>query len=182
MKCLSCGVEISTKYRFALKKNECPACGKDILKEEDLVLIEELETTILEEINVREESAQILAIELIGKFNISFKNEKPIKAIKQNPNINKETTESVIEDKLPEPTILENVEEKEIISEEERKIMLEKIIKEKYNIDISSVDSGTFNENEEEFNLFDQNDILEIDRLKRIEKQKTNPKSKIKRA
>lgn len=185
MKCLNCEVEISTKYRFALRKNECPACGKEILKEEDLVLIEEIETTILEEINVREESAQVLALALIGKFNINFKNEKPIKNVKHIEVKNEDVSDVVepVAQEVPSSKQLPPKEEvvEEIISDEERKSMLEKIIKQKYNIDISSSEVQTFEENEEFDGLFSQNNILELERLQRLEKQKNNPKSKIKR-
>jgi hypothetical protein len=49
MKCENCGAWVDPNFAFAIKNNQCPACGKEIMNREQLAsylsLVELLNTT-----------------------------------------------------------------------------------------------------------------------------------------
>jgi len=73
MQCITCKVEILPAFKHAVAKNECPACGGQILDEESLALIEDVERTISSEIALREGTANKLAIALVTRYDMVMK-------------------------------------------------------------------------------------------------------------
>lgn len=64
MKCNSCNIEISKEFIFALKANSCPACGKSIMKPEQVgayFSLCELLRSFVQEANVEKVATSILA-------------------------------------------------------------------------------------------------------------------------
>jgi Zn-finger nucleic acid-binding protein len=57
MLCATCGFEVLSSFKHAIARNECPACGGQIMDEESLAVIEDVGRTILESAAVREETA-----------------------------------------------------------------------------------------------------------------------------
>ena len=76
MQCITCKVEILPAFKHAVAKNECRACGGQILDEESLALIEDVERTISSEISLREGTANRLAIALVTKYDMVMKDEQ----------------------------------------------------------------------------------------------------------
>lgn len=76
MQCITCKVEILPAFKHAVAKNECPACGGQILDEESLALIEDVERTISSEISLREGTANRLAIALVTRYDMVMKGEQ----------------------------------------------------------------------------------------------------------
>jgi hypothetical protein len=73
MKCCSCNADIPSSFNFAIQKNECPACGKLIMDEESMALVEELEKFIFNTVKVRSETAHVLALALVVEYSIGIR-------------------------------------------------------------------------------------------------------------
>lgn len=71
MLCVSCKSEISSNFKHAISKNECPFCGGAIFDEEILALVDDLKKTINDEVKLREETVQKLAMAIAVKYNLS---------------------------------------------------------------------------------------------------------------
>jgi hypothetical protein len=73
MQCTNCKTELSFSFKHAFSRNECPACGKEIMDEESLALLEDMKGFLLSEATIREETAHKLAMSLIAKYSISLR-------------------------------------------------------------------------------------------------------------
>lgn len=78
MQCITCKVEIQPAFKHAVAKNECPACGGQILDEESLALIEDVERAISAEVQLREGTANKLAVALVTRYSITLKGDQPM--------------------------------------------------------------------------------------------------------
>lgn len=78
MNCASCGTQVPSAFGYALRKNECPACGKAIMDEESMAIVEELRDFILQTVKVREETADALAMALMVSYSISRHTDQPL--------------------------------------------------------------------------------------------------------
>lgn len=133
MQCSNCKTEISAAFKYSFAKNECPACGKPIMDEESLALMEDMQRLLLAEGNIRQETAQKLAMSLIASYNISFRNGTSI----QKKDVVESKTVSV-----PVPKSQKNntnvVKVEDIpdsgISDEERDRIYEEVVRKKYAI------------------------------------------------
>jgi len=79
MNCASCGTQVPASFGYALRKNECPACGKAIMDEESMAIVEELRGFILQTVKVREETADTLAMALVVSYSISRPDDSPMR-------------------------------------------------------------------------------------------------------
>ncbi len=50
MKCENCGVLINPDFGFAIKNNQCPACGKNIMSKEKAIAVSDLKSLLAENI------------------------------------------------------------------------------------------------------------------------------------
>lgn len=71
MNCPKCNLEISVSFKHALQKNECPACGSSLMDKDTLSMMDNIRDTILEEANVKEETAQRLAMTIVTKYRFA---------------------------------------------------------------------------------------------------------------
>lgn len=135
MQCSNCNTEISMVFKHALQKNECPVCGKSLMDEEMLKILDDLKSTIGEEINVKDESVDRLANALLSKYNISFRDNNYV-SYKKSESIKVYKTGSI-----SSRGALISADEimKEDISDEERDRILEEALKSKFQ-DISMSD------------------------------------------
>jgi predicted RNA-binding Zn-ribbon protein involved in translation (DUF1610 family) len=85
MDCASCKVQISPSFGHAIKKNECPACGKSIMDEESLAMMEDLSGFILGAVRLRAETVEALVLGLVARYEISLRSgaSVPVKASEQ---------------------------------------------------------------------------------------------------
>lgn len=179
MKCKSCKFEIDPALKHAIAQNICPACGKFIIDEETLTLIEDLESTISEEVALRKDTARKLATILVVKYEIS-----PVVKRKTKP---KPKTQEVME---VEETEIVNVSEiPNDIDKATRDKLFEEAVKERYNMmdqtTITAVEEEMVDEHADVANNIlsglgrdsvsdselDGNPALEKDRLLRLAKQ-----------
>jgi Zn-finger nucleic acid-binding protein len=125
MKCTNCKIEISPEFKYAMAKNECPACGNQLLDESSLAIIEDIKATILSEANIREETAQKLAMSIVSKYSISFNgdyNETDGKiAISKRHNGSQQKVAIYVDPML-----------KEDISDKERERLFEEALRDRY--------------------------------------------------
>jgi DNA-directed RNA polymerase subunit RPC12/RpoP len=133
MQCSNCKTEISMMFKHSFLKNECPACGQKLMADDTLKIIEDLKATILEEVNIKEESADKLSMALITKYNISFGNndyvsskigEQGVKVYGGSKSINRISSRG--------PIISAEDMNKEDISDAERDKILEEALMDKY--------------------------------------------------
>ncbi len=75
MKCQNCKIEVDHKFEFAIRSNNCPACGKHIMVPEKLTAY----TSLLELLstNVKNIDADMIASLIVANFDIKqlFKEE-----------------------------------------------------------------------------------------------------------
>lgn len=119
MFCISCNMEIPFEFAAAIQKNECPACGKSIIDDESLALMDELRESISKELKLREESITKLVFMLISKYNISFRDKSNIKSKARVASKKNILTERDFSNDCP-------------ISEEERQKIMEERVAERY--------------------------------------------------
>lgn len=67
MKCVNCGVEVDKGFTFAIKKNECPACGKSIMPPEQLASFNSLKELLA---NVPHVDAEMVASLVVANFEL----------------------------------------------------------------------------------------------------------------
>jgi hypothetical protein len=133
MQCSNCKTEILAVFKYSFAKNECPACGKPIMDEESLALMEDMQRLLLAEGNIRQETAQKLAMSLIASYNISFRGGASV----QKKDITETKMVSTPSPKTPKNNI--NVVKAEDmpsngISDEERDRIYEEVVRKKYAI------------------------------------------------
>jgi len=146
MKCMSCGIEVPSTFRFAIEKNECPSCGKSIMGEEALVLLGQLEETIKINATVRDETAKKLALVLLSEYEIQSNKQPKV----EQPKVEQPKVKA-----NPAPAQKQEViitEEEDEITDEERDRMMEEAIKERYQ-------------------TMDPDQEADMERLKRLAKQ-----------
>jgi len=182
MQCRSCGTPILASFKHAISKNECPACGSQIMDEESLALIENIENLIKEEASVRDETAHHLAMTLVAKYDISLINsELPIK---QNPKSvpYKIAPPSSIKQAIKrESDVVQVPEIPEGISDRERDKIFEEAVRKKYQtVDQIQSDIMTNDIDESQVDIVASDSIfsegssvpiLEQDRVARLAKQ-----------
>src|SRR5690242_8766379 len=102
MKCENCEVNVGQEFAFAIKNNQCPACGKSIMMPEKLASFLSLQNLLRS--NFKELDVEKVASLVVANFNLSqiFKEELP-KAktegiIKVEPEANPSLTDEVSED------------------------------------------------------------------------------------
>lgn len=186
MNCISCGSSVPSNFKYAIMKNECPCCGKCLLDEESLALIESIENTIKNSVNVREETAHNLAVVLISEYEISANKIMSKKSTpKEEIIIPPKTEEVVVSEKIAPPSIIKQesnvVKAPEVpdnISDAEREKIMEEAVKERYNIVEQSnvVDFDDFGELDDPGGIGsmfseESDSILERERIKRLSKQ-----------
>lgn len=207
MQCITCKVEILPAYKHAVAKNECPACGGQILDEESLALIEDVERTISAEISLREGTANKLAIALVTKYDMVMKQGAP--AQQQQMAIAKPKQQAPV--KMAPPSIIQQMQQvaagenimqpananivklanlPEEISDNERERIMAEVVSKRYGMveGLASNDSG-FEEDvsglvdpsviaaSSAFTEGAANPILEAERLQRLAKQQQALKS-----
>lgn len=191
MRCVSCSVEIQASFKHAIVKNECPCCGKSIMDEETLALIENVEKTILEEAAVREETAKKLAMTIVAKYEISIKSVEqlskfsPAYESKEEIKIANSSTYKEITNQDPISIATKMISNGEI-SDVDREKFLEEAVQKKYNMVSQAMIEDAPEENYEDFppqvqpgnNELNRaiaeasiNPILEQERLARLSKQ-----------
>jgi hypothetical protein len=123
MNCPNCNLEISINFKHALQKNECPACGSSLMDVNVLAMLGDIKDTILAEANIREETAQKLAMTIVTKYRFAgdgqikkAENVKVYPASSSNPNIAFSAKDIMKED----------------ISDAEREKILEEALQNKY--------------------------------------------------
>lgn len=207
MRCISCKIEVPSSFTHAFQKNECPACGDQLLDEESIALLDDLKKSITNEIRLREESAAKLALMLVTSYSIS-KQHKFSKEFKEEKEDTKNLLKGInIEEerhKLVEELKKDKIEEKLLKKKEERvrQEIYEKTLEEHYGskmikpTSVISKEKIKELENNPDFHLLKNqmskglNDlsgssILEEDRRRRLAKQQENilsGNSKVKRS
>lgn len=152
MKCTNCGSDINPEFKHAISKNECPACGGQIMDEETMALIEDMENTILNEAAVRSETARSLAMTLVARYDMALRTgvervmaRQPIVRSEphQSEQIKIANSSTVKRAMSKDPTEEEIVRLSELMSEEvsenEREEIMAEVVKEKMNMVESSV-------------------------------------------
>jgi hypothetical protein len=196
MQCRSCGTSISASFKYAIAKNECPACGNQIFDEEYLALIEDVGNTIRSEAAVREETAHNLAVALVAKYDINpreaelIQSNMPVRVA--SPAVNR--APQVASHKIAPPSgmqqAMQNQQQNIIrspdlpdgISDRERERIFEEAVRAQYNmVDQVQADAMVhgFDEDVQEpisaddsiFSEGAANPILEKERLARLAKQ-----------
>jgi len=169
MRCATCNSDIDSAFKHAISKNECPACGGQIMDEETMALIEDVENTILSEAAVREETAKNLAMVLVARYDVTLRTgmertipnrvllqSQPAKQTQQNIKIAQPSTIQAAmagENKESDAGIVELSELMSgEISEAEREKIMAEVVKEKMNMIESAVFPEEFQEEfQEEF-------------------------------
>lgn len=111
MKCENCEVNVGQEFAFAIKNNQCPACGKSIMMPEKLASFLSLQSLLRS--NFKELDVERIASLVVANFNISqiFKEELP-----------KAKTESIIKvEPEASPSLTDEVSEDDVDSDEEFK-------------------------------------------------------------
>lgn len=191
MKCSSCGIDISSDFKHAIEKNECPSCGGNIMDEEFLVLLDSVKETILLNATVREETAKKLAVVLVSEYNMDVSRTK--KAIIEKPKAKAEVVTPNAKKSKVKPKNAEILEIPDVpkeISDEERERIMEEAVRAKYNLSDSSNISSYIGDDEETEDFYDPNiqlgggeddlsnsNFLEQDRLRRLASQQQALKS-----
>lgn len=189
MQCITCKTEVSSIFRYAIIKNECPACGSSIMDEESLAIIEHLKHTLSDGATLRDETAQGLAMMLFSTYKISLRNNtQPTtvsttsqaftsKPIQQNVKVAPSSTINEISKKTDQNII--TAKEVNSISEAERDEIMEKVVKERYNmVDDAQIDlpfesySEVNQQGDSVFTEGNTNPILERERIMRLTQQK----------
>jgi Zn-finger nucleic acid-binding protein len=144
MLCSNCKTEISSAFRYSFAKNECPACGKPIMDEESLALMEDMQKLLLAEGNIRQETAQKLAMSLMANYSISFRDDI---SIQKSIEIKSSPAQTVISHRVPKdnPNIVRAEEvPSNGISEAEREKIFEEVVRKKFAI-VDSIQAITEN-------------------------------------
>lgn len=68
MKCSNCEADIDPKFKFAIKKNQCPICGENIMDAEKLVSFTNLKNLL--SANFENIEAEKIATLVVAHFNI----------------------------------------------------------------------------------------------------------------
>lgn len=200
MKCISCDSEISSMFKHALAKNECPVCGDEILDEESLVLINHIKKTLSNEAALREETLHRLALTLVTTYKISTdglsdvnqeevgstpKKETKKRKRKAKKEVQEEQEEIKVAPKSAfqkiseqqEPIEEEDVKDLDNISAAERDKIMEEVVRERYNlVDSSFIDDSTYDKSTPSSSLFSEGaeqPVLERERQMRLAKQQS---------
>jgi hypothetical protein len=195
MQCVTCKAEISSVFRYAIVKNECPACGGSIMDEESLAIIEHLKHTLSNVATLRDETVQGLAMTLFSTYEISLRNDvRPASVVvqpiieqpRQDVKIAPSSTMNKILKKGANKENIVMAEEvlQEGISDAERDEIMEEAVKKRYcmvesvQMDLPSEDNhdntvtAMVGQNDSVFSEGNVNPILEQDRLARLAKQR----------
>lgn len=107
MKCGNCNISIANKFSFAIKNNQCPACGRHIMEPEKLASYNRLQELIKN--NFSGIDVEKLANLVVANFEL--------KQLFKESNVNEDVVE--VEDESPnEVEVVEVEEEKELTDEE----------------------------------------------------------------
>jgi len=109
MNCNNCNILIENKYSFAIKNNQCPACGKHIMKPEKLASYTRLQELIKN--NFVEVDSEKLANLVLANFEI--------KQLFKEGNLNNEDTDTVVEVTKDTNAVVEVTEDDVKLSDEE---------------------------------------------------------------
>ena len=205
MQCITCKVEILPTFKHAVAKNECPACGGQILDEESLALIEDVERTISAEVSLREGTANKLAIALVTRYEMVMKTGLPAPAQviarprPQQQEAMKVAPPSVMQQVAAGENIMHSTGEANIvkmsdlpenISDTERERIMAEVVSKRYGL-VEGIASGDAGYEEDVSGLVDPstlaassaftegaaNPVLERERLMRLAKQQQALKS-----
>jgi Zn-finger nucleic acid-binding protein len=201
MHCISCKVEILPTFKHAVAKNECPACGGEILDEESLALIEDVEKTISSEISLREGTANKLAVTLVTKYDMTIKCGEPSrpKQEKKSQGTSKIAAPSIMqqiangENVISETSVMKIGDMPDTISDAEREEIMAEMVSKRYGLIDGIATDAEFEEDvsglvnpahlataSQTGSLFTEgasNPILEQERLARLAKQQSALKS-----
>jgi hypothetical protein len=171
MYCTNCKAEVPASFEHAIKKNECPACGGEIMDEESLIFLSDLSSDILSSARIREETAKKIAMSLMSSYNISPRDEGTLRNRGNGTNRKIKRQAQSSEKEGPE----------ELISDSERQEIMEERVAARYQM-VSRDQALVVDENEarsiQEEVLSDtellNSGLLEKERQKRILQQQQN--------
>lgn len=136
--CSNCDTQIPPEFSFALKRNECPACGESIMDEESLALVEDLQASIKATAPVRDQTAEQLAMMLVTTYSVAPLEDRPkrkqAKRPQHRPKIQEPEDEGPVEEE--EAIRLSDVANAPI-SDEEKQAIYEERLKARYNLELS---------------------------------------------
>jgi len=134
MRCANCDIEISPEFSHAFRRNECPACGEEILDEESLAMMDDIKETILSEVRLRDEAVARIALALVTNYSVSpLGSAAPMakRVAKHAPAAKRPPNEGVIRQK-------DLVDEGgSLLSEEEQMRIFEERVKARYNVELA---------------------------------------------
>jgi len=152
MQCISCKVEILSAFKHAVSKNECPACGGQILDEESLALIEDVERTISAEVSLREGTANKLAVTLVTRYDMAMKSDSVTITKTKRQDAVKVAPPSMMRQVVADESIIQSADANivkmadfpETISDAERDRIMAEVVSKRYGMvdGITTSDSG----------------------------------------
>ena len=95
MKCSNCKIDIAKKYSFAIKNNQCPACGKHIMQPEKLAAYTRLQELVKN--NFSGVDCEKLANLVVANFEL--------KQLFKEGNLNEDTESEVVVTEVQEDEI-----------------------------------------------------------------------------
>ena len=160
MRCGSCGVNVGAEFTFAIQNNQCPACGKKIMRQDKLVSYLSLRELLKEQIVVKGVDVDKLASSIVANFELRqiFKEaEKELQNVEEEGNIEveEETLEEAFskaigedeEDEGDAPVMHDGVKY-EKVDKEKAKAALKKMRDEAFNDALNDRYDIDFNEDE----------------------------------
>lgn len=115
MKCDNCAINVTSEFTFAIKNNQCPACGKNIMQAERLASYLSLQTLLGK--SLPQTDAENIANLIVANFEVR-------QMFKEEP---KSAEKSVLSEERVEETVTEEVEEEptepsdEVFKQQQRK-------------------------------------------------------------
>ncbi|MFA5024038.1 MAG: hypothetical protein WC523_03740 [Patescibacteria group bacterium] len=115
MKCVNCGIEVSKEFMFALKANQCPGCGKAIMRSDQMgayLSLCELLKSVLQDADVEKISALIVAnFELKQSFKVpentvEAKTQTPVSVSVSAPDVSTQLPKNIPENKVVAESIM----------------------------------------------------------------------------
>lgn len=137
MKCDSCKTVIDAKFSFAIKNNQCPACGQSIMAQDKLAAYLSLRN-LFSEVNVKAMSDEDIALLVVTNFELR---QKFVETVDSSPepsteavsvSVTEETAQVIQEEPSKEDAAKSSDDEFKKKQQEEAKAIIKKMRDEAY--------------------------------------------------
>jgi hypothetical protein len=171
MKCNNCNIDVANEFSFAIKSNQCPACGRQIMQAEKLAAYIGLKQLIKN--NFSGVDSEKVANLVVANFELKqlFKEDSPNQPIASREDVEIEVSEELTDKESDEMHKMNQVAQAKTKLKQMKQEAFEEALKEQYGMGESDIDEGQVTGADSFFSEENLSAVQLTDRLEKAQRQ-----------